>query len=88
MTAMTNAKINDQKKADADQKKAESEKRADQKKKEKKIKDLQGQGCYLTRIFCAIVYLQFDIKFREWKVSLMRRQDIPASRPNGTRQSG
>ena len=41
---MTNAKINDQKKADADQKKAESEKRADQKKKEKKIKDLQGQG--------------------------------------------
>lgn len=43
MTAMTNAKINDQKKADADQKKAESEKRADQKKKEKKIKDLQDQ---------------------------------------------
>ena len=41
---MTNAKINDQKKADADLKKAESEKRADQKKKEKKIKDLQGQG--------------------------------------------
>ena len=50
MTAMTNAKINDQKKADADQKKAESEKRADQKKKEKKIKDLQGQGCDLYEL--------------------------------------
>jgi hypothetical protein len=50
MTAMTNAKINDQKKADADQKKAESEKRADQKKKEKKIKDLQGQGCDLHEL--------------------------------------
>ena len=47
---MTNAKINDQKKADADQKKAESEKRADQKKKEKKIKDLQGQGYYLSGV--------------------------------------
>ena len=72
---MTNAKINDQKKADADLKKAESEKRADQKKKEKKIKDLQGQGCP-------------DGPNQTLKEhSFASNLDIPDSRPNGPSQS-